>query len=193
MNASIPATDNNNFFGAILNSERLTLIAHLSEREHTLQELAAVSHLNQKDILRHLEVLEMVDLVHEFLRDGKSFYRFNPKQIENLNRQYFSNLNQSLNLDSHILSKDQKKVVSHYTNQDGTLKFIPTKSKKIIAILEYISTSFESGVEYSEQEVNEILLRYHADTTTLRRYLIDYKYLGREADGSCYWFSKPEK
>ncbi len=193
MNTSIPSTDNNNFFGAILNSERLTLIAHLSESEYSLQELAAASHLNQKDILRHLEVLETVELVQEIQRDGKSFYRFNPKQIENLNRQYFSNPTQTLSLDSHELSKDQKKVVSHYTNQDGSLKFIPTKSKKIIAILEYISSSFDSGVDYSEQEINEILLRYHADTTILRRYLIDYKYLGREADGSCYWFSKPEK
>ena len=64
---------------------------------------------------------------------------------------------------------------------------IPTKSKKIIAVLDYLILSFEKGIEYSEVQVNEILERYYPDPTTLRRYLIDNGYLGRSKNGSRYW------
>ena len=53
--------------------------------------------------------------------------------------------------------------------------------------MRYLRSSFEEGVRYSEKEVNEILSRFHADTSSLRRYLIDYKILARERDGAVYW------
>ena len=69
---------------------------------------------------------------------------------------------------------------------------IPTKSKKIIAILEYIADSFEDDIDYSEDQINEILERYYPDPTTLRRYLIDYGYLARERNGARYWRTDPQ-
>jgi hypothetical protein len=70
---------------------------------------------------------------------------------------------------------------------DGSLRSIPTKMKKITPVLDYLSTSFELDIEYSESQVNEILEKYYPDTTTLRRYLVDYGYLGRSKNGAQYW------
>jgi len=35
--------------------------------------------------------------------------------------------------------------------------------------------------------VNEILKRFTLDVAMLRRYLVDYRYLDREPNGSQYW------
>ena len=55
----------------------------------------------------------------------------------------------------------------------GRLKSIPAQQKKKRICLEKIAEDFELGREYSEKEVNEILLRYHEDYCTLRRWMAD--------------------
>lgn len=53
-----------------------------------------------------------------------------------------------------------------------------------------IATLFDENKKYSEVEVNEILKPVYDDFVLLRRYLIDYKFLTREKDGSCYYVNK---
>ena len=67
------------------------------------------------------------------------------------------------------------------------LKVFSSKEKKKIATLRRISAEFESGREYSEKEVNEILTAIYPDFATLRRYLIEYGYLSRTKDCRIYW------
>ena len=58
---------------------------------------------------------------------------------------------------------------------------------KVYALL-YLAGKLESGREYSEREVNDILLDWHtfADPATLRRELYDYRFLDRSKDGRSY-------
>jgi hypothetical protein len=70
---------------------------------------------------------------------------------------------------------------------------IPIKSKKIIADLNYLIISCKEDINYSERQVNDILGSYYPDPTTLRRYLIDYGYLGRERNGTRYWRLDPQQ
>jgi len=46
---------------------------------------------------------------------------------------------------------------------------------------------FDSSEKYTEKEVNQILESVYPDFVTLRRYLIEYGFLDRTADGSKYW------
>ena len=174
-------------FEAVLDSDRLSLIAHLSQEELSLIDLSNRTELPPKDIQRHLEVLGSANLIKSREHAGTQVYRFNPKHIEHINRRSYSQPKNEDYLDSLELSKENRKIVADYTNPDGSLKMIPTKAKKIIAVLEYLVTSFDYGIDYSEQQVNDILEKYYADTTTLRRYLIDYRCLGRSSDGASYW------
>ena len=61
----------------------------------------------------------------------------------------------------------------------GRLKSIPAQQKKKRICLEKIAEDFEVGREYSEREVNEILLRYHEDYCTLRRWMAEMGIMDR--------------
>ncbi|MDO5504579.1 MAG: DUF2087 domain-containing protein [Actinomycetia bacterium] len=62
------------------------------------------------------------------------------------------------------------------------LRSIPTKRRARVAVLLHLLRRFEVGRDYPEREVNDILRTAHDDISTLRRELVDYRYLLR-ADG----------
>ncbi len=54
-------------------------------------------------------------------------------------------------------------------------------------ILRHIMRFFEKEKTYTEKEISDILKNIYADFVTLRRYLIEYGFFDRVADGSKYW------
>lgn len=62
---------------------------------------------------------------------------------------------------------------------------IPANHTKRRLVLERLAQEFEPGVRYDERTVNSMLQVFHADHTTLRRYLVDAGFLTR-AEG-VYW------
>jgi len=173
--------------GTLCDSDRLRIITILSQEAYSATQLAEKMNLRLGEIMRHLELLSKAHLISEHSTTGAHTYKFDPQALEVLARQKLAKPSDYPDLVSFDLNHDQEKVVSNYTLPDGSLKMLPTKTKKIIAILEYISNSFEIERNYKEKEVNAILNRYHPDHTTLRRYLIDYGILEREKDGTRYW------
>lgn len=82
---------------------------------------------------------------------------------------------------------DFNKVIKNYIDQNNRLKNLPSKEKKKIIILRYITNSLEREIKYSEKQLNELLKSYHDDYATLRRYLIEYGFLERTKDCNIYW------
>ncbi len=77
---------------------------------------------------------------------------------------------------------------------EGPLASFPRKEKRKIAVLRHIASYFQSGIRYTEKEVNERLATFwEEDYVTLRRYLIEYGYLDREDDGRAYWVKGPRE
>jgi hypothetical protein len=70
---------------------------------------------------------------------------------------------------------------------DGRLKTLPAQRKKQLVILRHILQAFETGVQYTEKQVNDILRRFSEDTASLRRDLVDLGWLAREGGGERYW------
>ena len=70
---------------------------------------------------------------------------------------------------------------------DGRLTRIPSKHGKRLVVLDWLAQDFEPGRQYTEQEVNLILLEHHPDFAALRRYLVDDGFMTRE--GGIYWRS----
>ena len=70
---------------------------------------------------------------------------------------------------------------------DGPLSVFPSKQKKKVTVLRHLLKRFDVRREYTEKEVNEILKTAYPDYVTLRRYLIEYGFMGRVRDGSRYW------
>ena len=70
------------------------------------------------------------------------------------------------------------------TKKENSHNF-PTQNKKLMVILRHVLPVFEPGSQYPEKQVNEMLRRFHEDTASLRRYLVDSGMLQRK-DG-IYW------
>lgn len=62
---------------------------------------------------------------------------------------------------------------------------MPSKEAKRLIVLRFIAQSFQLGRTYTEQEINDALLRFYDDHCYLRRELIDRDLLGRS--GGVYW------
>ena len=79
-------------------------------------------------------------------------------------------------------------IESYFTSIDPVVMTVfPAKEKKKFIALQVIKTVFESNRIYTEKEVSMVLKEVYFDFVTLRRYLVDYRYLLREKDGSRYW------
>jgi len=57
-----------------------------------------------------------------------------------------------------------------------------------MVILRHAVKFFEPGTRYPEKQVNEILVHFHEDTASLRRYMVDLDLLKREK--GIYWLSE---
>ncbi|GAB1810124.1 DUF2087 domain-containing protein [Priestia megaterium] len=90
-------------------------------------------------------------------------------------------------IDKYQISEEEiKKVLNIYFKEERLIQ-IPKKEKKRVIILLYISRKFQKNTYYTEKEVNEILKSVFEDFVMIRRYLIDYKLLNRNKEGTKYW------
>lgn len=78
-----------------------------------------------------------------------------------------------------------EKVLRNFFSPEGRLKSIPVKRSKRDVIMDHLAAKFEPNHQYTEAEVNALLLQYHDDYCTIRRELIDTGRLCR-ANGR-YW------
>ena len=79
-------------------------------------------------------------------------------------------------------------AIKHFLDTQGRLKQFPAKRKMKILCLFYLAQKFTPQMQYTEQEVNSLLLNWHTfgDPATLRRELYDYGFLDRSANGRSY-------
>lgn len=81
-----------------------------------------------------------------------------------------------------------KEILKNFLNAEGKLTAFPAKRKMKIYCLFYLAQKLEAEKEYTEQDINHVLLDWHtfADPATLRRELYDYRFLDRSRDGKVY-------
>lgn len=69
--------------------------------------------------------------------------------------------------------------------RDGRITHMPVSASERLVLLRWLADDFETGRRYSEKMVNLIIGQRHADTATLRRYMVDEGIFAREAGE--YW------
>ncbi len=79
--------------------------------------------------------------------------------------------------------------IERFLDQEGRISAWPKKIEDKKGVITYLGTKFEKGRTYSEKEVNEIILRWHAfnDHTLLRRELCEQRVINRTPDCRSYW------
>jgi hypothetical protein len=75
-----------------------------------------------------------------------------------------------------------------FLDDAGRLARWPSRQKVQRAAIAHLAGKFAPGREYTESEVNFLLMDWHAfgDWALLRRLLCDWKFLQRESDGTRY-------
>ena len=170
------------FVKAMASADRLRIVGLLSQGSRHAAEIAEVLGMHPSDVMRHLEQLTDSSVVSE--TDG--VYDLNEKAIESLARGQFEG-KRPVYVPEEEPEEDVRKVLKAYLNADGTIRQLPQEGKKMLIILHFILDAFSFDANYTEKEVNTILRRFHMDTATLRRNLIDYGFMARESDGTRYW------
>ena len=173
------------FFKALADSSRVRIIGLLAQQPYSVEQLAALLKLKPSTVSHHLTRLAEAGLVSARAEGYYSVYQLEEKTLQEKARSLFSREDLATAVADVDLDAYDHKVIADFSFPDGRLKTIPSQRKKLEAILRYTVRAFEPDVRYSEEEVNEILGRFHEDTATLRRELVGYGLMARE--GGNYW------
>lgn len=171
------------FVKALADTDRLKIIGQLTDHPASLNDLAGSLSLSVRKVFNHLAFLQYVGVVHE--ADG--LYSLDSERLAQLTRLQFAT---ERSAEPAGLDTERWKPLASFLNRDGTIRLVPssrTQTARFRMMLDYLLTAFELDRIYTEKEVNAIIRRYHADTSGLRRDLVDAGLLGRERDGSKYW------
>jgi biotin operon repressor len=178
------------FFKALADANRLKIIGLLSQQPYSVEQLAALLEIRPPTVSHHLKLLSEVGLVSARAESYYNLYQLEPAGLENIASSFLA-LEKLPRMASDVdLDAYDQMVLRNVMLPDGSLKVIPAQRKKREVVLKHILKSFQPGVRYTEQQVNEILAHFHADTATLRREMIVYKLMGR-AEGE-YWVIETE-
>lgn len=176
-----------NYHRALSDITRLKIVFLLKDGELHGQAIAEHLQVSAPTVTHHMAKLREASLV-ESRRDKNTIY------FHLIDQQFIHYAKASLNLitnDEHrVLTEDEMEnatqyklaVLKSFFTPDGKLKHIPAKYKKKLIVLEKIIEAFQVGKSYSEQEVNEIIRRYHDDVATIRREFIMQSFMSRESD-----------
>jgi hypothetical protein len=175
------------FFKALANPNRLRLVGVLAQESLSVGELAALLNLSTSTVSHHLSQLARVGLLRIRPESYYSIYSLNL----DLWQAMLNNLLTPESLTALASEIDMraydKQVLQTFLAPDSRLRSLPRQQKKFQAVLRYAIQRFESDRRYSEREVNNLLSELHADTASLRRGLIEYKLMQRDAKLGQYW------
>jgi hypothetical protein len=173
------------FFRALADADRLRIVGRLAEGPATLPKLAGDLRISSRDCARHLTLLTSLGLVDEENTRAPALYRFSERWLRETSQAILdSPRSRALN----GATDDRSRALASFF-RDGRLLSIPTGDVRKEIVLTEIAGAFEAKRTYSEREVNAILKAiYPYDFVTLRRLLVDFRYLNRS--NSVYWIGE---
>ena len=175
------------FFKALADENRLKIVGLLARESYSGEQLAAILGVKPATISHHLARLAEAGLVSVQTDGHFKLYELRLDAIHLMAERLLAKDTLPQTAADLDVEAYDRKVVKDFTRRDGSLKEIPAAQKKLLAVLRHVVRAFQPGRVYSEKHVNLKLARFHADTASLRRYLISYKLMERDADGARYW------
>ncbi len=177
---------------ALLNPATLQVIAALYGRERSLTELAAELDLQPSFGHGPLGRLIFLEIVGVRSEGGRLLCRLNSERLRQLNgalqhlsRDLFADDKRNAAADeAEGFSDKERRTLRSYLKGEQ-LAMIPVQHAHLTVVLRWLAEQFEPGRRYHERVVNELLKRRHPDFATLRRHLIDFRFMERASDH--YW------
>jgi hypothetical protein len=187
---TMPVTESDllSLFKVLADETRLKMIGLLAVEPRTSAQLAATLDVKPAALAHHLEKLAEAGLVNTPPKGQPWRYALRLDRLRATAKQLLATEAAPVPMDEDLEAYDRK-VLKDFLASDGSLKEIPMQSRKLLAVLQHLVKQFEPEREYTEKQVNETLKRFHVDTASLRRYLIDFGLMRRTVTGSKYWRS----
>lgn len=161
----------------IADATRLRILGLLAEGPRSGRELADLLGLTAPTVSHHMARLTEVGVVAVTPQAQRRMYRLNEALLTEVGAGPAPAVSSPV---------DRERVRHLRIFFDGTrLRSIPARRKARVSVLLELLRWFEPGRRYRESEVNAILREAHEDVAFLRRELVDYRYLAREAGE--YW------
>jgi len=167
---------------AVGHESRLRLVAILSSRQCSVEELATMLGLRTPTISHHLAVLREAGLVTLKRDRNTHLYRLDDVGLTQL-RKTFRSSGQLAGLvdESEFGNWDEQVLQSCLSGRK--LQVIPSSGRKRLVVLRWLASRFELGQRHSERRVREVLTRHHGDAENLTRELVAARLLQRTRDG----------
>ncbi len=149
------------------------IAARLGKSASTIRNHRFVLRKRRREARAFLAIMEILD---EHVQQGDRFVQFHPALPVDDERVMITEAEARKLLDKYFEGPDHSSLLT-----------FPKKEKHKLVILRHVTARFAVGRRYPESDVNRILGALYDDHTTLKRYLVDYRFLARERDGSEYW------
>lgn len=179
------------FFKALADVNRLKIVGLLAQKPCSVEQLASLLDLRPSTVSHHLTRLSEGGLVSARAEGYYSVYHLDKRALEAMARRLLARETLPSFAAGVDLEAYDRKVLADFSLPDGRLKTIPAWRKKLQVVLRHVVESFVPGERYREERVNEILVRFHEDTATLRRELVASGLMRRE--GGVYWRGRGER
>jgi ArsR family transcriptional regulator, arsenate/arsenite/antimonite-responsive transcriptional repressor len=167
------------FFKALGHPARLLMLSLIRVKPRHGEELAAILRLSAATVSHHLARLLDCGLCQA---QKDQYY-----QVYSLRREPLATTLADLvfvpqpGMAVHVEEDAYRARVLSAFFKRGRLVTIPAQRKKREIVLERLVTEFTPDRDYTEREVNQVLVEFHDDVATLRRELIGYKMMKRSA------------
>lgn len=176
MNTNAPEQETLDFFKAMSNPDRLRIAGLVGIQPMSRDALIDRLNIPLREMMTHLGMMEHFHI----LRCENDLYSLDEASLQAMARRVLSATKPSIRTEDLPEDEYDRKVIRDYSRPDGTLREIPMQQKKFMAVLRHVVNVFDAGISYPEKQVNELLSRYHQDTATLRRGLVDNQLMVRE-------------
>jgi len=171
---------------ALAHESRLKLLGILAAGECTVEELAAKLRLKAPMVSHHLTTLRTAGLVTVRSEGNLRWYHLDGAALGTLRRGFAGPRQVASIVDEAELGSFERKVLQAFVGEDEQITDLPASPKKRLVLYEWLVEKIERGRRYPERELNEILLRHHWDSATIRREMVGAKLLARTKAG-VYW------
>lgn len=166
------------FFKALADESRLKILGLLASGERSVDELASLLALRPPTVSHHLSRLRDLGLVNMRPAGNTHYYRLDAQTLRDMSRDVLTPPRMRALVDDVEAQAWERKVLHDFFD-DGRLREIPSAQKKRRVVLRWLAERFDPGVAYAQEQVNEILGRYHADVAYLRREMVGFGLLDR--------------
>ncbi len=167
------------FFKAMANESRLRIVGLLAERERSVQELAELLGLTEPTVSHHLTALKRLGLVSVRSEGVTHWHALRLEVLTRFSRAMFDRTEVAAM--ARPVQSWEEKVLATFLQPDGRFIHLPASRRKRWVLLKWLAEQFEEGHAYKEAEVNEILQRRHWDSATMRREMVGWRMMEREA------------